>query len=188
MIAATNRDLAAEVRRGVFREDLFHRINVVALRTSPLRERPEDILPLARHFLSRAAARCKRRMTGFSGRAETLLRGYAWPGNVRELENAIERAVVLGGTDAVLPEDLPETLSDSAVPQSSADASDGAGAFQSSVGNAKRQSIVRAWEQARGDYKAAAALLELHPNSLLRLIRTLGLRDILRQPDSGDRG
>jgi len=188
VIAATNRDLAAEVRRGVFREDLFHRINVVALRTSPLRERPEDILPLARHFLSRAATRCKRRMTGFSGRAEKLLRGYAWPGNVRELENAIERAVVLGGTDTVLPEDLPETISDSVAPQSSADASDGAGAFQSSVGNAKRESIVRAWEQARGDYKAAAALLELHPNSLLRLIRTLGLRDILRQPDSGDRG
>jgi two-component system, NtrC family, response regulator HydG len=182
VIAATNRDLAVEVRGGGFREDLFHRINVVALRTSPLRERPEDILPLASYFLVRCAARCKRRVTGFSSEAETLLRGYSWPGNVRELENSIERAVVLGATETVLPEDLPETISDWFTSQSGGLAAGSSVAFLNSVGNAQRESIVHAWHQARGDYKMAAALLEVHPNSLLRLIRTLGLRDILRQP------
>jgi Nif-specific regulatory protein len=177
VIAATNRDLGAEAKRGAFREDLYHRLNVVALRTTPLRERPEDIPLLANHFLQKAAARCKRRVQGFSSEAMRLLRAYPWPGNVRELENAIERAVVLGATDMTLAEDLPDTVLDS----SPALAEAGPGAFQSSVGSAKRESIIRAWNQAKGDYKTAAALLELHPNSLLRLIRTLGLRDVLNQ-------
>ncbi len=177
VIAATNRDLAAEARKGVFREDLYHRLNVIALRTAPLRERPEDILPLACYFLKRSAARCARRVESFSPASERLLEAYSWPGNVRELENAVEHAVVLGVTDSVLPEDLPEHVlyaspAAAASPQS----------FQGSVGNARRDSIIRAWEQAGGDYKAAAAILEVHPNSLLRLIRNLGLRDMLRQP------
>ena len=177
VIAATNRDLGAEAKRGVFREDLYHRLNVVALRTSPLRDRPEDIPLLANHFLQKAAARCKRRVQGISPEALRLLLAYPWPGNVRELENAIERAVVLGATDMTLPEDLPDSVLDG----SAAVAATGPSAFQSSVGSAKRESIIRAWNQANGDYKAAAALLELHPNSLLRLIRTLGLRDVLGQ-------
>jgi Nif-specific regulatory protein len=177
VIAATNRDLGAEAKRGAFREDLYHRLNVVALRTTPLRERPEDIPLLSSHFLQKAAARCKRRVQGFSPEAMRLLRAYPWPGNVRELENAIERAVVLGATDMTLPEDLPDTVLDSSPGLAEA----GPAAFQSSVGSAKRESIIRAWNQAKGDYKTAAALLELHPNSLLRLIRTLGLRDVLNQ-------
>jgi transcriptional regulator with PAS, ATPase and Fis domain len=176
LIAATNRDLASEVRAGAFREDLFHRLNVVALRTAPLRERSEDILPLARHFLHRAAARFARRVTGISPRAEKMLQAYSWPGNARELQNAVEHAVVLGVADSVLPEDLPESLFDAAPVNAPCPSS-----FQNSVGNARRESILRAWQQGRGDYKAAAAILELHPNSLLRLIRTLGLRETLRQ-------
>src|SRR5207249_4742729 len=82
LVTATNRDLAAEVRRGAFREDLFHRLNVVALRVPPLRERPGDIPPLARYFLERAAARCRRHVTGISSEAERRLTAHTWPGNV----------------------------------------------------------------------------------------------------------
>lgn len=174
LIAATNRDLAAEVRRGVFREDLYHRLNVVALRTPPLRERREDILPLARHFVAQAGARCGRRVEGISNEAGECLQAYGWPGNVRELENAIERAVVLGEAATILVEDLPESLLESSV------APEVAGAYQASVGDAKRDSIVRAWTEAGGDYKIAAQRLGLHPNSLLRLVRNLGLRDMLK--------
>ncbi|HEV8148247.1 MAG TPA: sigma 54-interacting transcriptional regulator, partial [Bryobacteraceae bacterium] len=107
LIAATNRDLGAEAARGAFRTDLYHRLNVVALHMPPLRERREDIVPLAHHFLELAAARCGRRVDGFSAEAEHALEAYAWPGNVRELENAVERAVVLGETEQVLVDDLP---------------------------------------------------------------------------------
>jgi transcriptional regulator with GAF, ATPase, and Fis domain len=172
LIAATNRDLAAEVRRGAFREDLYHRLNVVALRTPPLRERREDILPLARHFAKEAGARCGRRVGGISPEAGRCLEAYGWPGNVRELGNAIERAVVLGESETILPEDLPESVWETAA------APKLAGGFQSSVEDAKRDSIARAWTEAGGDYKAAALRLGLHPNSLLRLIRNLGLRDL----------
>jgi two-component system, NtrC family, response regulator HydG len=174
LIAATNRDLGAEVKRGAFREDLYHRLNVVAIRVPALRDRPEDIPALASHFLERAAVRCKRRVTGFSAEAERYLKSYSWPGNIRELENAIERAVVLGQSEMVLAEDLPETVLDAAVPGADAD-----GAMQSSVSEAKRQLIRGAWREAAGDHNRAAALLKIHPNSLRRLIRNLGLREEL---------
>ncbi len=180
LIAATNRDLAAEVRRHTFREDLFHRLNVVALRTPPLRDHREDIPELARYFLARAAARCGRRVVGFSAEAERLLLAYSWPGNVRELENVIERAVVLGNSDQVHVEDLPESVLETALP------ADLASVYQASVGEAKRDCILRAWTEAGGDYKTAAANLGLHPNSLLRLVRNLGLRDILHTQQRGD--
>jgi len=174
VIAATNRDLAAEVRRGAFREDLYHRLNVVALKTPALRERREDIPLLARYFTERSAARCGRRVEGISPEAERCLIAYGWPGNVRELENAIERAVVLGESGQILPEDLPESLFETA------SAPMAEGAYQASVGDAKRESILRAWNDAEGDYKVAAQKLGLHPNSLLRLVRNLGLREILK--------
>jgi two-component system, NtrC family, response regulator HydG len=173
IVAATNRDLAAEVRRGAFREDLYHRLNVVALRVPPLRERVADIPTLARYFLHRAAARCHRRVTDISEEAESCLLAYRWPGNIRELENAIERAVVLGQSDVVLPEDLPETILESAeVPAIP-------GALQTSVTQTKRELILTAWREAGGDHNEAAARLKIHPNSLRRLIRVLNLRDSL---------
>jgi DNA-binding NtrC family response regulator len=175
LIAATNRDLAEQVRRGGFREDLYHRLNVVALRTPPLRERPEDIPLLARHFMKRAAANCRRRVEGISPATERCMMAYAWPGNVRELENAIEHAVVLGESNQILPEDLPDSVVEAAPSPEAA-----GGGYQSSVGGAKREAILRAWKEANGDYKDAARRLGLHPNSLLRLIRNLGLRDVLK--------
>jgi len=172
VLAATNRDLAADVRNGAFREDLFHRLNVIALRTPPLRERKDDIPALARHFLAKICHQCRRRMTGFSPEAERALFSYDWPGNIRELENAIERAVVLAETDTVLAEDLPDAISEAA-----ATAAPASGAYQHTVGEAKRESILRAYEQGGGDYKTAARLLGIHPNYLLRLVRNLGLKD-----------
>jgi Nif-specific regulatory protein len=174
LVAATNRDLAAEVRHGAFREDLYHRLNVVAFHVPPLRERREDIPALAAHFLERAAARCHRRVRGITPEALGHLLAYPWPGNVRELENAIERGLVLGQSDMLLPEDLPETVLDAPAPPQTP------GALQGSVTDVKRQLIIRAWQESHGDYKQAAAKLNIHPNSLLRLVRTLGLRQILK--------
>ena len=173
VIAATNRDLGAEARRGAFREDLYHRLNVVAIRVPALRDRIADVPMLARHFLERVAARCRRRVTGFSPEAERYLTSYAWPGNIRELENAVERAVVLGQSDIVLPEDLPETVLESAP------AAEAGGALQASVSETKRHVIVNAWREAGGDHNRAAELLKIHPNSLRRLIRTMNLREML---------
>jgi two-component system, NtrC family, response regulator HydG len=158
------------VREGNFREDLFHRLNVVTLESPPLRERKEDIPLLARYFLQRSAERCKRQMRGISSDAEQVLMQYNWPGNVRELENAMERAVVLGVSEWVLLEDLPESLLESAPRETGAK-------YHNSVGQAKRQAIIDAYVQGGGDYKKAAALLGLHPNYLLRLVRNLGLRE-----------
>jgi two-component system, NtrC family, response regulator HydG len=174
LIAATNRDLAAASRQGVFREDLYHRLNVVSLRVPPLRDRAEDIPDLARHFLQRASARCHRRVTAISAEAERCLLSYAWPGNVRELENAIERAVVLGEAETLQPEDLPETVLEGA-PLAQAP-----GAMQHAVLDSKRQVVLAAWQQSGGDHDLAAERLKIHPNSLRRLIRTLHLRELLR--------
>ncbi|MGH9618385.1 MAG: sigma 54-interacting transcriptional regulator [Bryobacteraceae bacterium] len=170
VIAASNRDLAADVREGKFREDLYHRLNVVALHSPALRDHPEDIPLLAHYFLQRSSERCKRRVSGLSRQAENLLLEYSWPGNVRELENAMEHAVVLGLSEVVLPEDLPEILLETAPRE------DGA-KYHHSVGQAKREAILDAYAQGNGDYKQAARLLGLHPNYLLRLVRNLGLRD-----------
>ncbi|HEX4809774.1 MAG TPA: sigma 54-interacting transcriptional regulator [Bryobacteraceae bacterium] len=170
VIAATNRDLAEDVREGKFREDLYHRLNVVTLQSPPLRDRKDDIALLAQYFLQRSAERCKRQVQGLSPEVEEMILQYPWPGNVRELENAMERAVVLGVSDWVLPEDLPESLLESAPRDASAK-------YHLSVGQAKREAIIDAYAQGNGDYKQAARLLGLHPNYLLRLVRNLGLRD-----------
>jgi two-component system response regulator HydG len=107
VIAATNRDLEKEVRRKRFREDLFYRINVVAIPVPPLRSRTGDLLLLAQWFLRRSAARNHKPVEGISPSAAQLLMAYDWPGNVRELENCMERAVALSRLDEITIEDLP---------------------------------------------------------------------------------
>jgi two-component system, NtrC family, response regulator AtoC len=104
VVAATNKELADEVERGAFRLDLYHRLDVFHIRVPPLRERPEDILPLATHFLARFAARMRKAAARFAPETERLLLGYDYPGNVRELRNVIERAVILS-TGEVIGED-----------------------------------------------------------------------------------
>jgi len=110
VIAATNRSLADEVAAGHFREDLYYRLRVIELRVPPLRERVEDILPLARVFLSDAAGRMRQKVVGFTSRVADRLMGQEWRGNVRELQNAVEHAVALCQTSRVDVDDLPEEL------------------------------------------------------------------------------
>ena len=112
IIAATNRDLSKMVADGQFREDLYYRINVIPVRLPSLRERVEDIPLLAEHFVAKFAAQMKKNISGISGGAMARLTAYGWPGNVRELENAMERAVALERTPAILPESLPESVRD----------------------------------------------------------------------------
>jgi Nif-specific regulatory protein len=177
LIAATNRDLEEEVRKGRFREDLFYRLNVVSLRMPALRERREDISLLASYFAAKYAKRANRNVMGISPQARSILSTYEWPGNVRELENAIERAVVLGSSDLILPEDLPESIIERAEPA----AGEPVNAFHDAVRDAKKQLILNAVEQANGNYTEAARMLGLHPNYLHRLIRNLNLKPLIRQ-------
>ncbi|ADK84921.1 two component, sigma54 specific, transcriptional regulator, Fis family [Desulfarculus baarsii DSM 2075] len=107
IVAATNADLEGRVADGRFREDLFYRLNVICLTIPPLRQRPEDIMPLAADFLAHFCRANHKAISGFSPRAEQALIGHAWPGNVRQLRNAIERAVILGGGALVDLADLP---------------------------------------------------------------------------------
>jgi len=170
LIAATNVDLNEASRTGKFRQDLYYRLNVVSIEVPPLRERPEDIPMLAAYFTARYSEKVKRRVAGISPRARACLQRYPWPGNVRELENAIERAVVLGSTELILPEDLPDSIL-----EETASAEEPVTALHDGIREAKKKIIEQAIEQANGNYTEAAGLLGVHPNHLFRLIRTLKL-------------
>jgi len=115
-IAATNKDPAQVIRAGVFREDLYYRLNVISIEMPPLRKRREDIPLLAANFLNLFAARAGRNAMRISPEAMTLLVAHGWPGNVRELENVMERAVALAATDEVHPDNLPPALTQPAAP------------------------------------------------------------------------
>ncbi len=110
VIAATNRDLEADVKAGRFREDLLFRLNVVEIKIPPLRDRPEDILPMARQFLAFFARSANRPPPALSAAADNALLAYSWPGNVRELRNAMERAIILYPERTITPEALPERI------------------------------------------------------------------------------
>jgi len=170
VIAATNRDLKEAARAGSFRQDLFYRLNVVSVRMPALRERKEDIPLLANFFALRFGEKVKRRVAGISAKARACLLRYEWPGNVRELENAIERAVVLGSTELIQVEDLPEALV-----EETASEGEPVTALHDGLREAKKQLIERAIEQAGGNYTEAAGILGVHPNHLFRLIKTLNL-------------
>ncbi|HEY1791649.1 MAG TPA: sigma-54 dependent transcriptional regulator [Opitutaceae bacterium] len=110
IVAATNRDLKKRVADGAFREDLYYRLNVIAVRMPSLRERPEDLARLAQHYLRHFASSVGRNLTGFAPDAEAAIRAYSWPGNLRELRNAIERAVILAPGDKIVLSDLPSEI------------------------------------------------------------------------------
>lgn len=179
VLAATNRDLSALVRANTFRADLYYRLNVVSFTLTPLRERREDIPTLANHFVERCARTCGRCVTGISSAAMQAMVRYEWPGNIRELQNAIERAVVLGSGDSILPEDLPEALSDITPPEAG-DAKD----YHGALADKKRELITDSLRASGGNFTEAARRLGLHPNYLHRLIRVLGLRSTV-QKDTG---
>jgi len=175
MIAATNRNLETAIKAEEFREDLYYRLNVVSIVMPPLRDRRDDIPLLATYFVADYSKKCKRRVTGLSGEARRLLCAYDWPGNVRQLENAIERAVVLGSTELVVPDDLPEAIVESVVEGDGSTAK-----YYEAVKEAKKQLLAKTLQQAGGNYTEAARLLGIHPNNLHPLIRSLNLKAGLR--------
>jgi DNA-binding NtrC family response regulator len=164
ILAATNRDLAAEINAARFRQDLYYRLRVVEIRVPPLRERRDDVLPLARLFLQAAAERTGRRPSGFTPDAAQQLLRYAWPGNVRELENAIERATVLATTARIGVEDLPaevgRAVADRVVPGETR-----------TLAEVERDYILAVLRAEGGNRKKAAAALGIGEATLYRKLK-----------------
>ena len=171
IIAATNRNLEEAIKTGGFREDLYHRLNVVKVTMPPLRDRREDVPLLASYFTMKYANECKRSVTGITPEARALLQTYDWPGNIRELENAIERAVVLGSAETIGVEDLPRRVLDLADGGSQIPVN-----YNDAVKDAKRHIIMNALAKSQGNYTEAAKTLGIHPNNLHRIIRMLDLK------------
>jgi len=177
VIVATNRELAADVAAGRFREDLFYRLNVVAITLPPLRERAEDIPLLAQHFAEKYARETGKPVKALSRETLELLEGLPWPGNVRQLENAIERAVLYCEGELIRPADLPPELRASPA----AGTGNGPGGFRLKpavarvAGSVERQLIARALEEARGSRTRAARLLGISRRGLLYKLRDLGI-------------
>ncbi|HTQ98144.1 MAG TPA: sigma 54-interacting transcriptional regulator [Candidatus Acidoferrum sp.] len=175
-LAATNKDLQKAVRDDRFRADLFHRLNVISLTLPALREHLADIPELAAYFAARYAQKCNRRVIGISDAALRCLLNYDWPGNIRELENAIERAVVVGATERILPEDLPESLQERGEVGSSSSLK-----YHEALRNLKEEMILKSLELAGGNMTEAAKSLGVHANYLHRLIRNLELRPKIKK-------
>jgi Nif-specific regulatory protein len=175
VIAATNKVLEDAIKAGQFRQDLYYRLNVVSVTVPPLRERPDDIALLAMYFSARYSEKCNRALKGISSEARALLLNYSWPGNVRELENAIERAIVLGIGDEIVPDDLPEALLEVQPTEASG------ARYHDRINDLKKRMIVEAVKQSKGSYTEAARLLGVHPNYLQRLIRNLNIKGELKK-------
>ncbi len=170
VIAATARDLEAEVQRGNFREDLFFRLNVMPIRLPPLRERIEDIPLLSRHFVSLLGRRLKKDIEGISPAAVAMLVKHHWPGNVRELENVIERAAVLAEKRIILPENLPPELG-ARTGDRRMDDIFGGFSLKTARRIMEKRLISRALEATGGNRTKAARLLEISHPSLLQKIK-----------------
>jgi transcriptional regulator with PAS, ATPase and Fis domain len=170
IIAATNRNLEEDVRQGRFREDLYHRLNVVPLVLPPLRERKEDIPELANYFLHRFARETKKNFDAVTDQALACLCAYSWSGNVRELANVIERGVVLGRGSRLDVADLPARITGASSPPPQSSAS-----YHEAIDAARRELVQRALVRAQGNRTEAAKLLGMHKTHLFRLIKALGI-------------
>jgi transcriptional regulator with GAF, ATPase, and Fis domain len=170
-LAATNRDLQKAVQDEKFRGDLYHRLNVISITLPSLREHAEDIPLLAEHFLARYAEKGGRAVKGISAPARACLTRYEWPGNIRELENAMERAVVVGSSEWIEPEDLPETVVETGGGSEVAPAK-----YHEAIRKLKKELILSALDQSAGNVTEAAKLLGVHANYLHRLMKNLDLR------------
>jgi two-component system response regulator AtoC len=176
IIAATHRDLSADVTAGRFREDLFYRINVLPIHIPPLRNRREDVNVLIDHFITRNNVRLGTAIRGVSAEARKQLLEYAWPGNVRELENTIERAMVLAETDVLQPIDLPERVRDALDPVQVHLAS-GELSVKRTVAAIEQILIRRALQKTKGNRTRAAELLEISHRALLYKIKDYKIID-----------
>jgi len=174
VIATTQHDLRAMSTRGAFREDLFYRLNVFPLHVAPLRERREDIAPLAVHFLKSAALHNRCRESGFSDTALALLIAYRWPGNLRELQSIVERALLLSGGAPIDTEHLPAELVEGFVPPEN-------GETARSLDYAQRLMVARALHESGWNFTRAAAQLGVSAH----VLRQMTARLTLRRSDSG---
>ncbi|AJF06255.1 sigma-54-dependent transcriptional regulator [Geoalkalibacter subterraneus] len=175
LVAATNKDLAEKVRLGRFREDLYYRLNVVNIHVPPLRERREDIEPLARHFLNHFSAEMGRAIEDISPRALSCLLAYEWPGNVRELQNAMERAVVMSRNGMVTPRELPQDIRDQdeiclTVPERG-------GGLTEILEDLERQLIVQTLRRERGSQTRTAEVLGIKRTTLRYKMEKYGLHE-----------
>jgi len=170
LVALTNTDLPAAVAAGLFREDLFFRLNVVPIVLPPLRQRRADILPLAEHFLSALRAMRGRPDATFSDAARRALESYSWPGNARELRNAIEGALVFAATDTLEPENFPEAIraANSGIPVSLSELR--------SLEEIERQAIAATLEATRYRITRAADILGISRKTLLEKRKKYGLK------------
>ncbi len=169
VIVATNRDLLALCREGIFREDLYYRVNVVRVELPPLRRRKEDIPLLAEEFIQRFNRVQNKRVSGVSAEALSLLMAHEWPGNVRELENVIERAFILCGAESIKLQHLPENLTSTEM----ASPLPAGGGIKDARAAADAQAIRLALERNNGNRQAAARELGMHKTTLFRKIKTL---------------
>jgi DNA-binding NtrC family response regulator len=170
VIAATNRDLGAAVKSGAFRDDLYHRLNVVAITPPPLRERKEDIPVLAEFLLRKFSVAARRSVTNITADALARMNEYDWPGNVRELANAIEHAVVLGTGPVIELNDLPSRFAGESEITAPANLS-----YRDAVNAARKDLVVKALSRTNGNRAAAARLLDLETKYFLRLMKSLGI-------------
>ncbi len=181
VVAATNVDLTAARAKGRFREDLFYRLNVIAIRLPPLRERIEDLPALAFHFLGRAAGRAKKPAPELTQEALAALRRYPWPGNVRELENAIERAVLLCREGRITPAELPAALAESdaaGAPPPMPEVLSGlpyTQAKQSALNTFEKRYLGALMRKAQGNLSEAARLAGMDRSNFRRLLKANGI-------------
>jgi two-component system nitrogen regulation response regulator NtrX len=178
VIAATNKDLQHEVRQSRFREDLWFRLNVLPIHIPPLRERPEDVAPLVRHFATRCAARLGRPVK-FDAGAVPLLAAYGWPGNVRELANIVERMAILATAELLTAADVARVLPDNGVPLIAATTGSDEPwrdiALSDTLDHYERELIARALSVSRGNVAEAARRLQTDRANLYRRMRRLGI-------------
>ncbi len=176
VIATTNRDLSEAVKNNSFRKDLFYRLSAFYLHIPPLRERKEDIITLAEHFLQLFSVRYNKKMfKGFAPSVKEILESYSWPGNVRELRNLIERLVVLENAEEILPEHLPGWLPDKPGVQQSQQDGFVLPAEGISLEDLERDLIKQALERAQNNKSGAAKLLNMSYDSFRYQIRKFGL-------------
>lgn len=168
IVAATNRNLEEAVKTGGFREDLYHRLNVISINLPSLRGRREDITDLAHFFLERFSRETKKNFTEITKEAQEKLLAYDWPGNARELANVMERAVVLGQGPRITVKDLPSRFDGTQPKVASSGMS-----YHEAIDAARRDFILEALNAANGNRAAAAKALGLHRTHLMRLIKTL---------------
>ena len=172
LLAATNRDLKQQVAVGRFREDLFYRLNVFPIEIPPLRDRPGDIVPLARHFLRQLAVRSGRRPLTVAPEAARLIAAWPWPGNVRELQNVLERATILALGETLTPDLLPSEIAESALRAAESEISEEDGA---TLRGLERQAILDALEATDGNRRLAADRLGISLRTLQYRLREWGL-------------